>query len=69
LGGIRCLEQSSKIGSGQDTAGQRKTGVIEDIEKFGAKLRVDALSDLGVFQDREVEVGKALSCRGLEEKR
>ena len=31
------MEQSSKIGSGQDTAGQRKTGVIEDIRKPGAR--------------------------------
>jgi transposase-like protein len=44
LCGVRRLKERTKIRSSQDIAGEGKTWMVHDIEKFGSKLRSMPLS-------------------------
>src|SRR5207244_9458333 len=53
---IRGREQRSKIGRRAYVAGNRKAGVIENVEEFSAELNIHFLPDFCVFQQREIKV-------------
>jgi len=46
-------------------AGQRKVGVVEDVEEFRSQLQIQSLGDGSILRDREIQVPEMRAINGI----
>ena len=63
---LKCEARSSRRGN--HAAGQRKLRMIENVEEFGAKLKIQPLGQLRVLRQRKINIPKAGAVDGVATK-